>query len=313
MSTVVTEFEKELSNKHQLKALASVLPNHISVNHFCRLAVMTVQKTPSLLSADRNSLFQALQDCAIDGLLPDGREAVLVEFRRGGHQKKNVQYMPMVGGILKRARQSGQVASITARCVYDNDEFEYWIDEAGEHLRHVPVFTRGQEPGPLRLVYAMAKLNNGEVVVEPLSLDDIHKIRRTSRAGEQGPWAEWFEKMAEKSALHRIARRLPCSSEMLELADREHWLYQKSPFMDESKATAESAEPELMDTAPVEPNQPTDQQALAMNAIMARIAKIPSVAALKQLADPIGDLHPDFQDQAIAAAEQKRKELEGHE
>ena len=313
-TTVVADFEKELSNKHQLKALSSVLPKHITVNHFCRLAVMTVQKAPSLLAADRHSLFQALQSCAMDGLLPDGREAVLVEFRRGGgHQKKVVQYMPMVGGILKRARQSGQVASITARCVYDNDEFEYWIDEAGEHLRHVPVFTRGQEPGPLRLVYAMAKLNNGEVVVEPLSLDDINKIRKTSRAGEQGPWSEWFEKMAEKSALHRIARRLPCSSEMLELADRERWLYQHNADVvidDEPTQSDPASEPApLVSAASVETNKPTEQQALAMNAVMARIANISSVAALKQLADPVGDLHPDFQDEAIAAVEQKRQQL----
>lgn len=67
-----------------------------------------VQSNPALLSADRQTLFQACMKCAQDGLLPDGREAALVIFRT---KKKidnrdvwvdAVQYMPMVAGVIAR-------------------------------------------------------------------------------------------------------------------------------------------------------------------------------------------------------------------
>ena len=100
---------------------------------------------------------------------------------------------------------------------------------------------------------------------------------------------------------------------MLELADRERWLYQHNADVvidDEPTQSDPASEPApLVSAASVETNKPTEQQALAMNAVMARIANISSVAALKQLADPVGDLHPDFQDEAIAAVEQKRQQL----
>jgi hypothetical protein len=41
---------------------------------------------------------------AQDGLLPDGREAAVVMFGN------KAQAMPMIAGILKKVRQSGEVA-----------------------------------------------------------------------------------------------------------------------------------------------------------------------------------------------------------
>lgn len=305
MTPAVVTFEKELGSRKQLKSLESVLPQHIDVRQFCRLAVMAVQRSPSLLEADRQSLFQSLQACAVDGLIPDGREAALVEFKRkqaNGQYGKTVQYMPMVGGILKRARQSGQVAGITARCVYENDEFSYWIDESGEHLRHVPAFTEGRQPGSMLLVYAMAKMVNGEVIVEPLSMDDLDKIKKASRAGERGPWVDWFERMAEKSALHRITRRLPCSSELSELMERDNWLYRE-------ESVSSVPDTDIPDAPQDKDSRPSEDDALMMNDVMGRIMGAGSVDDLKNLAVDIEGLHPDFQDDAILAVEEKRAAL----
>ena len=307
--SVVRDFEKELGAPAQLKALQSVLPAHIDVKQFCRLAVMAVQKSPSLLDADRQSLFQALQNCAVDGLIPDGREAALVEFNRKDRKSnsftKQVQYMPMVGGILKRVRQSGQIALITARCVYRNDEFSYWIDETGEHIRHVPAFSQGKEQGEMFLVYAMAKLANGEVVVEPMSMDDIQKVKGASRSGGVGPWKDWFERMAQKSALHRIARRLPCSSDIAEMMSRDQWMY-------DDKAIGESKPQEAAvpgeEVAKLDA-PPSEDDALAMNELMRRILDAGSVDQLKDMAVEIDRLHPAFVNDAVAAVDDRRGQL----
>lgn len=36
---------------------------------------------------------------------------------------------------------------------------------------------------------------------------------------------DWFERMALKSALHRLARRLPNSSEIMEMLGNDNWMY----------------------------------------------------------------------------------------
>jgi recombination protein RecT len=81
----------------------SALPPQISVEKFIRTTLTAVQMNPELLSADRRSLLGACMKAAQDGLLLDGREAAPVIFRTKEGPK--VQYMPMVGGILKEASQ----------------------------------------------------------------------------------------------------------------------------------------------------------------------------------------------------------------
>ncbi len=66
----------------------------------------------------------------------------------------------MVDCVIKRARQSGQVSSIFVDVFYEVDEFKRWADERGKHFKHISNDT--EERGEIRLVYAAAKLKNGE-------------------------------------------------------------------------------------------------------------------------------------------------------
>lgn len=247
----IQQFQQEIqSQKAELK---QILPDHLPVERFIKTAMIAIQSNPELLSADRQSLFTSLQRCAGDGLVPDNREAALVEFNANFGTKdapnwgKKVQYMPMVDGVLKRARQSGEVALITARAVHQNDQFDYWVDEHGEHLNHRPLFTGDR--GPMILVYAMAKMKTGDVIVEPMTMDDIQKVKAASKTSAFGPWKDWFERMALKSALHRLARRLPNSSEIMEMLGNDNWMYDFS--RKERDVTPEQerieAKPELSD------------------------------------------------------------------
>jgi len=111
----VVTFSKELA-LHE-KSFKSVLPGHVPVKKFMRTVVGAVQNNSNLLSADRASVLLACQKAAQDGLIVDNREAALVMFG------KQAQYMPMVNGILKKLRNSGQLASIRAETVCKNDAF----------------------------------------------------------------------------------------------------------------------------------------------------------------------------------------------
>ena len=202
--------------------LKASLPAHLPLERFQRAAMIAVENNMELLSCDPQSLMTSLSRCAQDGLVPDNREAAMVIFntRSGNNWVKKAQYMPMVDGVLKRARQSGEISTITARAVYENDVFDYWIDEDGEHVQFRP--NLHGDRGAFKLVFAMAKTKSGELIVEPMSKDEVEKVRMSSKNPDKGPWKDWYERMACKSVLHRLSRRLPNSSEIMEMLKHDH-------------------------------------------------------------------------------------------
>lgn len=203
------------------------LPAHIPADKFVRTAINAVQMNPELLKADRRSLYMACQQSAADGLVLDNREAALVMFGN------KCQYMPMIGGVLKKMRQSKEVSTIAAECVYENDEWDYRIVNGVPQLNHAPCFSGDR--GKVKLVYAVAVLSDGGIMSEVMTMEDINKVMGASRS-KNGPWKTWFDQMAKKSALRRLAKRLPQSSD-IEVVYRDDNMYS---FNDEPAA----AEPE---------------------------------------------------------------------
>lgn len=183
------------------------LPPHIAVEKFMRIVNTAIGSTPAILKCDRQSLFQSALRAAQDGLLPDGREAALVSFG------DKVTYMPMVAGLLKKIRNSGELSSITAQAVYEKDDFQYYVDSDGEHINHRPnMFSdRGQKLG----VYALAKTKDGGIYIEVLTMKQVNDIKNVSRAKGSGPWSGPFaEEMEKKSAIRRLSKRLPMSTDL---------------------------------------------------------------------------------------------------
>lgn len=217
------EIQQDISPVLINAGIESILPPHIKIDSFLRYASIAMASNKDLVEADRDSLIMSLQKCASDGLIPDGKDAALVTFNtkvkenRQERWVKKVQYLPMIDGVLKRARMSGEISSMAAKAVYENDLFEYWMDETGEHYKYMPTFgTRGA----FKLVFAYARLKNSELLMEVMTKEDVDKIRASSKTGTYGPWKEWFDRMACKSVFHRLAKRLPNASEVMEMCEQ---------------------------------------------------------------------------------------------
>ena len=196
--------------------LALTLPGHIAVEKFERVVLTAVNNNPDLVSADRRSFFNACVRAAQDGLLPDAREGVLTIFKNKDNQKL-VQWMPMVFGIMKKVRQSGQIDSMGARIVYqkeiDAGRFKFVIEDGQEKLYHDPMLWG--ERGPMVLVYAYARFaETGHVEYAPLHKDDVMKRKAMSKA-LKGPWQDWEREMWLKTAIRALAPKLPLSAELL--------------------------------------------------------------------------------------------------
>lgn len=210
------------ANQH---AIAAALPTGISIEKFKRVALIAVAATPDLLAADRRSLINSCIKCASDGLVPDGREAALVIYNtkvKDGagkeHWEKRVQYLPMIGGVRKRMRNSGEVTSAEAHLVYEGDDFDFELgDDARIVHRPATLGNRGNVIG----AYAIIKLANGEVIREVMSVAEIERARAASRAKDSGPWVTWWGEMARKTVLRRAAKAAPFSAELAGVLSRD--------------------------------------------------------------------------------------------
>lgn len=195
---------------------AAGLPAHIPVERFKRVVMTAIQSNTSLLGCDRRSMFSAAVKAAQDGLLPDGREGALVPF------KGQVQWMPMIAGIRKKVRNSGEIATWDVQAVYENDEFEFELGD-DPFIKHKPCL---KDRGELVAVYSVATLKSGEKTRDVMGVDDIESIRSLSRS-KNGPWSnpKFYAEMAKKTVARRHSKVLPMSTDLDDLIRRDDALY----------------------------------------------------------------------------------------
>lgn len=182
----------------------AALPGHVSVEKFVRVTLTAVQTNPQLLEADRRTLFAAATKAAQMGLLPDGREGAIVTF------KNQAQWMPMVAGIMKLVRNSGEISTWSVQAVYENDNFDFCLGDE-EHIIHKPALANR---GKIIAVYSIVTMKDGEKSREVMSVEDVNAIRARSRSGNSGPWVSDFAEMAKKTVVRRHSKRLPLSTDI---------------------------------------------------------------------------------------------------
>lgn len=230
-AAVSTDVKREKVSKSDLAVLEReairVLPSHIGADKFVRVVTTALHSNTDLANADRASLFQAAMKCALDGLMPDGKEAAFVVFktkdRMTGRYVQKVQYLPMIGGILKKVRQSGELGSLVCNVVCEGDDFRHWVDDAGEHITHeTNIEAEGRK---VKAAYAIVTTKDGGKYHEVMTLAQIQEVRSTSRAKDDGPWVSWFGEMARKTVLRRLSKRLPMSTDLQRTIQRDDEMY----------------------------------------------------------------------------------------
>jgi recombination protein RecT len=186
--------------------IAAALPRHMNPDRMARIVTTEVRKVPALLNCDPISLFGAVIQCSQLGLEPGNGlgHAYLLPYGR------QVQLIIGYRGMIDLARRSGQIISLSAHVVRENDTFEFAYG-LNETLHHVPA---KQARGDVVAAYAVAKLKDGGHQFEVMWRDDIDAIRAQSKASKSGPWVTHYEEMARKTVVRRLFKYLPVSIEI---------------------------------------------------------------------------------------------------
>lgn len=211
-TTTARSVREELSKPGMLQQLRAALPSHMTAERMIRVATTAIQKTPKLLECSQQSLIASIVEASQLGLEPDGVTglAYLVPFWNSKTKRNEAQLMVGYKGLIDLARRSGNVGAINAECVYTNDEFTV-VKGLNPDLIHKPNW---RDPGALVAVYATAKLKSGDVQFAVMTIEQVDKHRKRSRAADSGPWQTDFEWMAKKTVLRQLCKLLPASVEL---------------------------------------------------------------------------------------------------
>lgn len=192
--------------------IARALPKHMDPDRLARVAMTVIRTNPQLLQCNVQSLMGAVMQCAQLGLEPGLLgHAYLIPFRNTKQNTMDVQFIIGYRGMIDLARRSGNIQSIYAHAVYENDEFEY---EYGLQpaLKHKPAMT---DRGKIIGFYAVAHFKDGGYQFEFMPIEEIEKRRQRSKAANNGPWVTDFEEMGKKTVIRHMFKYLPVSVEIM--------------------------------------------------------------------------------------------------
>lgn len=212
--------------KEMMPSIEAILPKHVTADRMSRIALNVIRTNPKLLECSIDSLMGGVMEAAKLGLEPGLMgQCYLIPFEKKKKQgnvwvteRVEAQFIIGYKGLIDLVRRSGQVSSLEARTVHENDhfEFEYGIDD--KLIHRPPLGNRGEAIA----YYAVAKLKDGGSSFLVMSKEELIQYKdKYSKAKNYGPWIDDFDAMARKTCLRQLIKYLPISVEHLSNFDEQ--------------------------------------------------------------------------------------------
>ena len=196
---------------------------HTSASRIVRAGLSEVANSPKLLECDPYSVLKSIMTCAKLALEPNGLlgQAYFIPF------KNECQVIPGYKGYISLARNSGEVLTIEAHEVRENDTFHFEYG-TGSKIKHTQFhkdtgkLMQQKERGEIYAVWAGAKLKGGGYQFVVMTRDEVEAIRNASSGYRnavkwakngviKSPWIEHEQEMFKKTAIRRLVKLLPFS------------------------------------------------------------------------------------------------------
>lgn len=202
--------------RKQKEQIAVALPKHMDADKLIRIVTTELRKNPKLAECSKESLLGAMMVSAQLGLeVGVLGHCYFIPQWNSKTRTSDVRFEVGYKGLLKLARNSGEISALYSDVVCENDEFD--INLGTDHsIKHKIDFKNPNGRGKEILYYAVVKYKDGTEDFEYMTLADIDKRRKASQGGdsEYSPWVKWTTEMAKKTVLKKLCQRLPLSPEI---------------------------------------------------------------------------------------------------
>lgn len=181
---------------------------------------MLIKTDYALKVANQNpkSVILAMANVASTGLTLNPAYGLAYLVPRNGAIVLDISFK----GLLQIATDTGSIKWGRAEVVHESDEFEYnGPAQAPIHKAQVFAKDRGEIIG----AYCIAKTDEGDILTEVMTLEQLHEVRGKSEAwkrgsdGKKGPWDEFFSEMARKAVIKRAQKTWPRTDKSQRLAE----------------------------------------------------------------------------------------------
>ncbi|MFC2084949.1 recombinase RecT [Bacteroidota bacterium] len=222
---------RDLLERHK-NQLTVALPKHLTVERLIRTALTAVSRSPKLLLCDPVTLLGAAIQASEIGLEVGVLDkAYFIPFYNSRTKRYEAQFIAGYKGLAELVQNTGEIQTLQARAVRENDDFDYEFGSKG-YLKHKPYLgNRGEIIG----FYSYVQTKNGGEYYEIWSLKDMENFReKYARSKDRngniiGVWEDEFEKMGCKTMIKQIIKLLPKSTER----KVEHDRLQKAVALDD--------------------------------------------------------------------------------
>ena len=200
---------------HLNDALPSTVAKYMTPERLVKITTAGLSRNPSLLRCTPRSVLVGVMEAAGLGLDATGGslgQAYLVPYRNRKNSTMEAQLIIGYRGLITLARRSGEIVSIDAKLIYEDDEFEieYGLEPI---LKHKPNLKAERDTSKIVAGYCVAKFKDGGSHLEVMTKPEIDAIRKRSRASDNGPWNTDYEMMARKTVVRRASKYWPLSTE----------------------------------------------------------------------------------------------------
>jgi recombination protein RecT len=171
----------------------------VSPQQFATCLVVTVNQLDPSKVSDATSVLVSAYNCAAIGLLPGSQLGLAYFIPRKGRCNLEIGYR----GFLDLAFRNDHLKSIHAECVFEGEEFDWYVDSDGPQIMHRPDPDR--DPSQARTltkqVYCVYRTKAGGRGARVMTRAQINKIDSREHV-----WFSDYYEMARKSAVRRAAK-----------------------------------------------------------------------------------------------------------
>lgn len=194
-----------------------------SVSIFVAHAKNQMSKNPKLQECTKKSVYQCLMDCAVNGVMPDGRNAYLIPFNNRKENRVDCTLIIGYQGLISCILRGDRVTKIHADTIHKNDTVKVSMGEVIEHS-----YDWSGDRGEMTGVWARAVLKEGGSLCVAMTKADVDKIREASQGRNQAPWREHYPEQAKKTAIRRLSKLLPLNEIQQQILTQDDTQFDKT-------------------------------------------------------------------------------------